>query len=80
MPRPTVNRAVDIILAAFPESEVIGEDRTKRLPVHTQARDKVVEDGWQPVQRTTKPPPKRTQERRFKPGTKKPGKNQEGML
>lgn len=78
MPSPSENKAVDIVLSAFPGSEVITPDRTQRIPIpDPQPVDKVVDDGWgEPLPR----PPKPSSNRRFKPGTKKAGKNQGGMF
>lgn len=78
MPSPSENRAMDIIMAAFPGSEVITPDNTQRL----KKPDKVpIDDGWGGWENRgptkPKPPPK---ERRFKPGTKRAGDNQEGMF
>lgn len=71
MPSPSVNRAVDIVLATFPGSEVITPDTTKRhVP---QAGDKPVDKGkLADLPGTKKPPPKRR--------GLKPGKNQEGLF
>lgn len=74
MPSPSENKAVDLILAAFPGSEVITPDMTKRLPVVDKTSN--TQPVYNPVD-DKKPPPKK---RGFRPGTKKPGKNQEGMF
>lgn len=75
MPSPSVNKAVDIVMKAFPGSEIL-TDTTRPIP---KPDKQMVDDGWGERVRTTKPPPENTR-RRFKKGTKKPGKNQEGMF
>lgn len=69
MPSPSENRAVDLVLAAFPGSEVIGPDLTKRLPVVDKTNN--TQPVYNPVENVKKPPRRRGL---------RPGKNQDGMF
>lgn len=74
MPSPSENRAVDLILAAFPGSEIVSVDRTRPIPKPD------IPVQYEPVMPVVTKPPPPSVKRRYQKGSKKPGKNQEGMF
>lgn len=71
MPSPSENKAIDLILEAFPGSELI-TDTTKKMDI--PVRETVINDGWGDTEQVKKPKPP---SRRRGP---RPPKNMDGMF